>query len=384
MATDVWNLLVIEDDPIVSRQIVEFLRDEEYASRRIRLEEISDLAQGLTLIHERKADLVILDIYKGKAVAGGERTGVQVLDSIRRSGFVPVILYTALPEGLEDQRDVFTRLVGKEAGSLRRLKDEIDDLFRIRIPQLSRAIINHLDQTLASYMWGFVRSNWDTFGSIVDRPEFVRLVVQRLAHTFAREGIEAISTEIYGTSLSTLDPDKVHPAEYYVKPSLVSHLLLGDIRVRDTREGKEFLVVLWPSCDMVTSHGRSAKTDRVLCARAFPLADEREVTEWRESSSTVKEDAVRNVMQNRRTKSPDRFHYLPGVWDIPHLLVDFQRLEYLDISTVAAMPCLASLASPFAEALGNRFTRYLGRPGTPDLDTNVTLADLRKLMGGPS
>lgn len=381
MAPDAWNILVIEDDPTVRRQVLEFLKGAEYSNRPVDLKEVEDLAQGLTLIHERKADLVILDVYKGKAEAGGEKTGIEVLESIRKSGFVPVILYTALPEELEDRKNAFTRLVGKEAGGLNRLKDEIDDLFRIRIPQLARAIISHLDKTLASYMWGFVLSNWDTFESIVDRPEFVRLVVQRLAHTFAREGIEAIVAEVYGTAPETLDPGKAHPAEFYVKPSLVAHLLLGDIRVRDTQEGKEFLVVLWPSCDMVTSHGRSAKTNCVLCARAFPFAKEDEVREWRESPSTVKKkDAVKNTMQNRRKKSPDRFHYLPGVWDIPHLIVDFQRLEYLDISVAEALPCLASLASPFSEALGSRFTRYLGRPGTPDLDTNVALVDLQKSL----
>ena len=38
---------------------------------------------------------------------------------------------------------------------------------------------------------------------------------------------------------------------------------------------------------------------------------------------------------------------------------------------------LASLDSPFAEALLARFTRYFGRLGTPDLDVAVLLQSLR-------
>jgi hypothetical protein len=38
---------------------------------------------------------------------------------------------------------------------------------------------------------------------------------------------------------------------------------------------------------------------------------------------------------------------------------------------------LASLDSPFAEALLARFVRYFGRLGTPDLNTEVILSRLR-------
>ena len=42
---------------------------------------------------------------------------------------------------------------------------------------------------------------------------------------------------------------------------------------------------------------------------------------------------------------------------------------------------LASLDSPFAEALLARFTRYFGRLGTPDLDVAVLLQRLRTMIG---
>ena len=42
---------------------------------------------------------------------------------------------------------------------------------------------------------------------------------------------------------------------------------------------------------------------------------------------------------------------------------------------------LASLDSPFAEALLVRFTRYFGRLGTPDLDVAVLSQRLRAVIG---
>jgi len=42
---------------------------------------------------------------------------------------------------------------------------------------------------------------------------------------------------------------------------------------------------------------------------------------------------------------------------------------------------LASLDSPFAEALLARFTRYFGRLGTPDLDAAILLQRLRTVTG---
>lgn len=43
---------------------------------------------------------------------------------------------------------------------------------------------------------------------------------------------------------------------------------------------------------------------------------------------------------------------------------------------------LASLDSPFAEALLARFARYFGRLGTPDLDLEVILNKLRSAAAG--
>jgi CheY-like chemotaxis protein len=377
---NVWNVLLVEDDNTVRRQICEYLSEESLAFGKLHITEISDLNQALNLVHEHKADLVILDVYRGVARPGGEQIGIRILERIKSSGFVAVIIYTALPEGLEALQSSFVRLVGKEAGGLARLKAEVTDLFLIRVPQVHRAIINHLDRALCAYMWEFVQGHWEEFSLLIDKPEFLRLIVQRLARVLTREGISQMAEEVYGTlTADTTTPiDTVHPAEYYIKPPIGQDPMLGDIRLRESADTPQYLIVLWPTCDMVSARAGGPKTDYVLCARATLVTESPEVRDWKDDvSSNTKKKKVERLIKNTRDDSPDRYHYLPGVWDIPHLVVDFQALEYIALKDVRTFSCVATMASPFAEALGVRFQRYIGRLGTPDLDVDCVLTQLK-------
>jgi len=375
---DAWNVLLVEDNETVRRQVREYLSEESFDARKLAITDIACLDEALNVVHERKADLIILDVYRGAAQCGGEQTGIQVLDRIKHSGFVPVVVYTALPEGLEAHESPFVRLVGKEAGGLDKLRDTIAELFRLRVPQVHRAIVNHMDQTMCAYMWGFVQEHWTEIESLVDKPEFLRLVVQRLAWTFARAGIRPMVEEVYGasTEVSPENSDSVHPAEFYIKPPIGEDLMLGDVRLRQTDEHDEYLLVLWPTCDMVSCGGRTPKTESVLCARGLLARETSEITAWLASPSSSKQKKVERLLRNARAESPDRYHFLPGVWDIPDLLVDFQALEHLPLAEVSNYPCLGTVSSPFCEALAIRFQRYIGRIGTPDLDANTVLAKI--------
>jgi CheY-like chemotaxis protein len=373
-----WNVLLVEDDETIRRQVREYLSGETFASRGLKISEIGSLDEALDLIRERKADLVILDVYRGKAERGGEQTGVQILESIRRSGFVPVVLHTALPEGLESLQGKFVRLVGKDEG-LEKLKEQIANIFALRIPQVNRAIVNHVDQTMSAYMWNFVQARWADFELLVDKPEFLRLIVQRLARTLARQGIERMVQEVYGGLRS--DPaegdETVHPAECYIKPPIGEDPMLGDIRRRDSGGGSDHIVVLWPSCDMVSTGSREPKTQFVLCAQALLATETPEVQGWRSAQSGANKKKVERLVKNAREMSPDRYHFLPAVWDIPDLLVDFQKLEHIPLETIRACTCVATLASPYAESLTVRFQKYIGRVGTPDVNMESVITRMR-------
>src|SRR6185437_2673109 len=194
-----WNAIVIDDDANVCRDVSEYFHGMEFGGRSIAFTGIQDWDKAFDLVRERKADIIILDVYRGEARMGGDRVGERVLEDIRQTGFAPVILYTNLTEGLEPERSEFVRLVLKADG-LKLLAQALKDLFESRIPQMNRAIINHLDRALRDYMWGFVAANWASLRSVADKPEFLRLLLQRLALSFVREGIGDTVGEVFGST----------------------------------------------------------------------------------------------------------------------------------------------------------------------------------------
>jgi len=70
---------------------------------------------------------------------------------------------------------------------------------------------------------------------------------------------------------------------------------------------------------------------------------------------------------------------VPGTYFIPDLLVDFQSLKTTPPKEIEKLCVIASLDSPFAEALPSRFARYFGRLGTPDLDKQVVIKRLEAI-----
>jgi hypothetical protein len=84
---------------------------------------------------------------------------------------------------------------------------------------------------------------------------------------------------------------------------------------------------------------------------------------------------------NRQDGQAERFYFLPGALSLPDLMVDFQQLVTLQRACMGGLERLASLDSPFAEALLARFARYFGRLGTPDLDIAVLLKRLQTFGG---
>jgi hypothetical protein len=53
---------------------------------------------------------------------------------------------------------------------------------------------------------------------------------------------------------------------------------------------------------------------------------------------------------------------------LPDMLIDFQSLEMIAYGDLSGLRRIASIDSPFAQALIARFTQYFGRIGLPDLD----------------
>jgi hypothetical protein len=227
-------------------------------------------------------------------------------------------------------------------------------------------------------MWDFVANHWEQFGDTSDHTSLAYLLARRLATSLSGPGIQQLAQELGDASGTALTEGQKHPMQYYVIPPVEPAPRTGDVYDGHIRELHSHWVLLTPSCDLVA--GRE-KAEWVLLTRCLPLTDQVEYRQWRDGLPTPSNTRVRRLQDllrdNRQDSQSERFVFLPGALSLPDLVVDFQQLVTLQREHLGGMERLASLDSPFAEALLARFTRYLGRLGTPDLDVTLLLQRLQ-------
>jgi len=383
-AATTWQLLFVDDDLDICRQVQEYLEGEIITSPddRLQVETLNDFGSALNELEVRRFDLLSLDVHLGPySSMSDEEIGITTLQDIQQRRFVPVVFYTGLPHLVRHLVTPLIQVVEKTEG-LPRLLDSLRNIFATRLPAVNRALIRHLETIQREYMWDFVAHHWAQFSDTSDHTALAYLLARRLATSLSGSGIQQLAQELGDSTGTAVTAGQVHPMRYYVIPPVEPAPMAGDIYQGQIGEHNGRWVLLTPSCDLVT--GRE-KADLVLLARCLPLTEQVEYQQWRDGLPTPSrtsngklQDLFRN---NRRDSQSERFYFLPGALSLPDLVVDFQQLMTLQREHMGGLERLASLDSPFAEALLARFTRYFGRLDTPDLDVAVLLQRLRAVNG---
>jgi len=373
----------VDDDPDICRQVQEYLEGEIIPpDTRLQVETLNDFGSALNALEVRRFDLLILDVHLGPySSMSDEEIGITTLQDIQQRRFVPVVFYTGLLHLVSHLVTPLVQVVEKTA-ELPRLLDSLSSIFATRLPAVNRALIRHLETIQRDYMWDFVAHHWEQFGDTSDHTSLAYLLARRLATSLSGSGIQQLAQELGDSVGTAVTEGQMHPMQYYVIPPVEPAPLAGDVYQGQIGEHNGQWVLLPPTSDLVT--GRE-KAELVLLARRLPLTEQVEYQQWRdglpEPSGTINrrlQDLLRN---NRRDSQSERFFFLPGALSLPDLLVDFQQLVTLQRDHMGGLERLASLDSPFAEALLARFTRYFGRLGTPDLDVAILLQRLRTVTG---
>lgn len=364
-----WQILSVDDDPDVGRQIKGLLEVKPAgAADELTIDALQDFDEAMRKLDTMLYDLVIIDVFKGKAGLEVElRPGADLLRSIKERCFVPVVFYTALPAAVNDQRSELVHVVHKTTGGLDELRKSVMNLIGTGLPLVNRALITHFFKVQAEYMWEFVQPHWANFAATPDRKSLAYLLARRLAASLSRENIHILITSLGGSAAQETE-DAVHPMEYYIHPPVGEMFSTGDILVRTEGERRTYHIILTPTCDMVVSEGREVKSEYVIIAGCTPLTETTEGKEWMERGSDNAKKALVAFMKNNKQKGqPDRHYFIPGTFFLPDLFADFQLIQAVPFATLETFERVASLDSPFAECLLNRFSRYMGRVGTPDV-----------------
>jgi len=380
-----WQLLFVDDEEDACRQVKEYLEGETISGSGEfpHVETLTDFDKALEALEARRFDLVILDLRLGPHdETREEEAGTRTLQAIQQRRFVPVIFYTALPHLVRDLETPLIRVIEKGPNP-EPLLEAVRNIFATRLPTVNRALIRHLETVQRDYMWEFVAKHWERFGDTADRTALAYLLARRLAMSLSGPGIQQLAQDLGDTTGVGATEGLVHPMQYYMMPPVEKSPLAGDLYRGQIGDQNGYWVLLSPSCDLVM--GRE-KAEWMLLARCLPLTEQTEYQGWQtgllQPSGTV-ERRLRDILRNNRQGGQaERFYFLPGAMTLPDLVVDFQQLVTLPRERMTTLERLASLDSPFAEALLARFARYFGRLGTPDLDLEVIINRLRSVAAG--
>lgn len=371
-----WRFLIVEDKEDKIRQLLEIAPSCVTAPDEVEVEVCPTFKEAAGYLRKERFDLLILDLKDESDTsleADSNPAGLEVFEELKKTRFIPVVFYTALAHKVRAMETSFVRVVEKTE-DVTRVREEVQRVLGTQLPNLSR----HLEELQRSYMWDFVSTHWKDFKNAHQQVDLAYLLARRLALSLEKEA-RKLGRKMAGKSVPMADPKNIHPMEMYVPPPVGSDRQAGDIFRGTVGEADGYWIALTPSCDFE----QPGRLHNVLVAQCVPLAGEPEYTNWIKNPKANAAQLIALIGDNRDNAQSERFKFLPGTFFFPDSVVDFQRLYAVPPLELAKLKVIASLDSPFAEAVLARFSRYFGRLGTPDIDKIVFLNRLQATLNEP-
>lgn len=368
-----WNFLIVDDDEEILEMLKETFESEGFLEGSIiSCVTAKNFKEALVLVENSSFDLLVLDLQDDTDDDAGSDSygGEKILSSLKQHQFTPVVFHTGYAEKIKELEGRFVRVVRK--GAHEDLSAAIKYSFDTKLPSL----IKYIREEQRKYLWEHVESGEISPDDLSEEGEVAYLLARRLASSMSSSSIRKFFNPEHDPS-----SEKIHPVEYYIYPPVSYRIGLGDIFV-DIAAGEYYLAVN-PACDFA-----QGKVDNVLLVRCALLKDIPEFSTIRElvvqktAISNVKRGELKGIIADNRKLSgmqPERYKFLPGTSFIPHLVADFQILSPVrldELGTPGRYNRVATVDSPFAEAIQAKFARYYGRFGVPDIDSEKLVAML--------
>ncbi len=399
------RILYIEDEKEAREKLVKLLQSEEIGNWIIDIEGCGDFDSAIDIL--ANFQLVILDIYRGKAGIGGDASGEGVLTKIQEKFFVPVIFYSGNTGSVLQLRSQVIGVVTKGDEGVDGLKKEIERLTKHNLPFLRERIHIHLEEELRKFFWEIIQKENDKFTPNTDDYSLGYMLLRNFADSLSKENIKKIIGD------DTINHEKVHPMEFYIYPiEKTKEFENGEI-IR-CKNNNDIFVILTPSCDFVSSGGRIRKAEHVLLVKSVSLDQTDEykkfsnikkkqqeaaeyagqIDELKQKGGNdiaikelkIKKDKLVSIISNMNASfsqflnsgKSDRFFFLPGTPFMTNRVIDFQDKTTVDYSVLKTdFERIAKLDSPFAQSMTSSFIRYYNRIGFPDIDTEYVINHLK-------
>ncbi len=356
------KVLIVEDEDAVGNLLEEAIsnRLKELAYNPI-IKRCKSIPKSEDALEEFRPHIVTLDL-KDESTQD-MAAGKPAWNFIRDRHFCPVVFFSAnaLPDGFPDGTDPFAQYLNKNEKDASAVAATVE------------AFIPHvigLDQIRGDIEARYARSLqkvskliWKAEMEADSRTQaLIRVTRRRLAamleHPLAEEkNIKAWEQFIY-------------------PPTDEHHLCTGDVvfcRGGDKGKASDFRIILTPPCDLVP--GQNAISE-VLLGRCIAVAD---AEVFRRAGVQQNATPTAKLAEKLAKDEVTGLKLIPKLGDLwPTVVLDFKSLELVQRTSIALSPeaadgnskfeRIASMDSPFREALSWRFMQTAGRPGTPDAD----------------
>ena len=375
---DVMKILIIEDDKRVSTVLKDEIEEKFSSGNPNLIIKESGFKNASEEVDSLEPDAVILDISVPGTFPEEEEPGIEIIEKIWNNKFCPLIIYTSVPDEIDDASEVrqhpFVKILDKGSNSERNAVAELD-YFIHHIEALNKAAEGFRNtyhrsmRHLAPYVFNVPN---------ITEQERVELLSRSGKRRFAALCDQDINNK-----------SGLEPWEQYIFPPLNDDLLLGDIIQKNDAEFSDagsFRIILTPSCDLVISNDRKAedrdKTDNevksVLVAKCYPISQALEKV----SLKTKNEETLISRLLN-----PGYYGVIvpfPELSNtIPLMAANLKELDLIPIDKIAKerdddlnladydYKRIASLDSPFRELISWAYQQVACRPGLPDRDVRA-------------
>ncbi len=356
--------MIVDDERDLAEGFADILKEDLDGSLRIDIFEDFDEAERR--LEEDSYDLVVLDVrLRIKGVEEDQDRGRRLHDAIAKVRWVPVVFLTALPEAVRDlEQPPLIRVVNKS--DLSEAVQAVQEALASAIPSVTRLLGGIVDREVRGFLRDVVSKHWTEMAER-DHEELMLVLVNRLAAWLKENAAAELASELQGRLGSSVD--QASAAQVYLYPPVVQHLTCCDL-LRES--DSEYWLVLTPACDLVVQQAGPGQAERmpeisaVRLVRAHILRSAPPVVLYRDKK--INKDKLKAAL-----KGTKRYRLLPRYLSIPDLLVDFEQIRSAALDEVRSWSRIATLDSPFAEAMLTEFSHSAGRVGTPNVETQGIL-----------